>query len=164
MCCFEAIVYPFRPCFVVRHDLQTDVQTLTAPPPPPYLHYCFCAILSRYSQCLYCNPILANKSKKSSLFFTDWFIWNTFYGSTHVNINKKGKSKLCGLTRLICGHRWYGLFYIAVSCVCTNKTEKKKRTSCHTQASVDRLAGNVWHDVFWGSAAAAEVPCCCLTA
>lgn len=32
VCCFEAIIYPFRPCFVVRHDLQTDVQALTSPP------------------------------------------------------------------------------------------------------------------------------------
>lgn len=31
VCCFQAIIYPFRPCFVVRHDLQTDVQALTRP-------------------------------------------------------------------------------------------------------------------------------------
>lgn len=29
VCCFQAIIYPFRPCFVVRHDLQTDAQALT---------------------------------------------------------------------------------------------------------------------------------------
>lgn len=30
VCCFEDIIYPFRPCFVVKHDSQTDVQTLTS--------------------------------------------------------------------------------------------------------------------------------------
>ncbi len=60
VCCFEAIIYPFRPCFVVRHDLQTDVQTLTRP--LPYLDSRFYAILSRCCQCLYCNLILSNKS------------------------------------------------------------------------------------------------------
>lgn len=46
VCWFEAIIYPFRPCFVVRHDLQADVQTTTR----PYQDSCFHAVLRRGSQ------------------------------------------------------------------------------------------------------------------
>lgn len=55
--------------------------------------------------------------------------------------------------------------YCCFMCLCQqDKRKKERQAATHSPALTGWLAGNVWHGVLWGSAAAAGVPCCCSTA